>query len=217
MHVDPIHRGSVKRRRSDHYMKKRKPTKGGGDFHGSGAPAKSPIALILVDVINDFKFPEAKELLRNALGMAKALAELCSKARKRKVPVIYVNDNFGRWQSDFKSVVSYCLMCRGREFVKQLLPKKTDYFVLKPKHSGFYSTTLETLLDHLGAKRLVITGVATNICVFFTANDAYMRDFKVTVPSDCVAANKASVTKNALHEMEKLLKADIRGWGTIKL
>ena len=91
-----------------------------------------------------------------------------------------------------------------------LKPDEDDYFVLKPKHSGFYSTTLDTLLDYLRVKTLILTGLAANICVLFTANDAYMRDFKLVIPSDCVASNTVEENDYALGQMEKILKADIR-------
>jgi nicotinamidase-related amidase len=188
----------------------RKTKSGAGDFHAGKKPEQRPTVLLVVDVINDFAFPEAEQLLGHALPMAKNLSRLCAKARKNNVPVIYVNDNFGRWQSDFKSVVAYCLKGAGSRFVRKLVPRKRDYFVLKPKHSGFYSTTLEVLLEHLGAKKVVVTGVATDICVFFTANDAYMRDLKISVPRDCVAANTTAASTSALRAMEKLFKADIR-------
>ena len=101
------------------------------------------------------------------------------------MPSIYVNDNFGRWQSRFDQIVQHCLQdnVRGKPFVERLIPDEDDYFVLKPKHSGFYQTPLELLLKHLGATRLILTGVSTNSCVLFTANDAYMRDLELIVPT----------------------------------
>ena len=91
-----------------------------------------------------------------------------------------------------------------------LCPADSDYFVLKPKHSGFYATTLDVLLEYLGVETLILTGIATNICVLFTANDAYMRDYKLFVPSDCVAANTIEDTQYSLRQMKTILKADIR-------
>jgi nicotinamidase-related amidase len=99
---------------------------------------------------------------------------------------------------------------RGEEVARLLEPEEDDYFVLKPKHSGFYSTTLDTLLRYLGARVLIITGIATDICVLFTANDAYMRDFKLVVPSDCVAAEEPEESAHALEQMRRVLKADTR-------
>ena len=142
------------------------------DLHGS-APDKHKFALLLIDVINDFDFPEAGQLLKYVRPMAKNLSRLKRRAQKASVPVIYVNDNFGRWKSDFRRTVDYCAgHGRGRDIVQLLRPEEHDYFVLKPKHSGFFSTTLETLLRYLETQSLILTGVAGNFCVLFTANDA---------------------------------------------
>src|SRR5204863_9477348 len=117
------------------------------DLHGS-APDKSEIALLMIDVINDLDFPEANQLLRYARPMARKLLRLKARAKKAGVPVIYVNDNFGRWRSDFRRQVVHCLRekSRGREIVSLLQPEEADYRGLKPKHSGLFSTTLETPL-----------------------------------------------------------------------
>ncbi|MBA4020022.1 MAG: isochorismatase [Pirellula sp.] len=187
------------------------------NLHGS-APDKSDTALLLIDVINDLEFPEGNQILPFAHRMADCLAELAERARSADIPVIYVNDNFGRWRSDFRAQVEHCLNdgVRGEPIVRKLRPQEDDYFVLKPKHSGFFSTTLDTLLEYLGVRTLVITGMATNICVLFTANDAYMRDFRLVVPSDCVAANKEEDNRYALEEMRTVLKADVRPAGEIR-
>jgi len=125
--------------------------------------------------------------------------------------VIYVNDNFGRWKSDFRRTVDYCTRHgRGRDIVKLLRPEENDYFVLKPKHSGFFSTTLETLLRYLETETLILTGIAGNFCVLFTANDAYMRDFNLLVPSDCTVSNTRKENDSALALLQRFLKADTR-------
>ncbi len=181
------------------------------DLHGN-APDKSDVALLLIDVINDLEFPEGDQLLRHALPMARQIADLKRRAKGEGVPVVYVNDNFGRWRSDFSAQVGHCLGdgVRGKPVVELLRPDEDDYFVLKPKHSGFFSTTLDTLLEYLGAKAVVLTGMAANICVLFTANDAYMRDLHLAVPSDCVASNTEEENRYALDQMRKVLKADTR-------
>lgn len=180
------------------------------DLHGN-VPDKSLIALLLIDVINDLEFPEAEQLLEHALPMARRLAEFKGRAKAAGVPAIYVNDNFGRWQSDFSKILEHCLHenVRGRPIVELLQPEQDDYFVLKPKHSGFFSTTLDTLLDYLQVKILILTGIAGDICVLFTANDAYMRDFHLFVPGDCVASNDAGENRHALEHIRRVLKADI--------
>src|SRR3982750_3672631 len=179
------------------------------DLHGS-APDKSEVALLLIDVINDLDFPEANQLLRYARPMARKLLRLKQRAKKAGVPVIYVNDNFGRWQSDFRRQVNHCLRenSRGHEIVSLLQPDEDDYFVLKPKHSGFFSTTLETLLRYVGATKLILTGIAGNFCVLFTANDAYMRDYELLIPSDCTISNTGRENREALNLMKRYLKAN---------
>lgn len=188
------------------------------DLHGS-APDKCEIALLLIDVINALDFPEANQLLRFARPMARKILRLKDRAKKAGVPVIYVNDNFGRWQSDFRRQVQHCLRgeSRGHEIVALLQPDDDDYFVLKPKHSGFFSTTLETLLRYLGSKKLILTGIAGNFCVLFTANDAYMRDYDLIIPSDCTASNSAAENREALALMRKFLKADTRPSAKVRL
>jgi nicotinamidase-related amidase len=181
------------------------------DLHGS-APDKCDVALLLIDVINDLEFPEGEQLLRHALPMARQIAQLKARAKECGIPAIYVNDNFGRWRSDFNAQVQHCLQddVKGRPIAELLRPDEDDYFILKPKHSGFYSTALDTLLDYLGTKTVVLTGMAANICVLFTANDAYVRDFHIVVPADCVAANTEDDNRYALEQMRDILKADIR-------
>lgn len=176
------------------------------------APDKSDIAIVLIDVINDLEFEEGDQLLEAALPAARNIARLKQRAREAKVPIIYVNDNFGRWRSDFKKIVDRCLHSdvRGRPIAELLVPDEDDYFVLKPKHSGFFSTTLDLLLEYLGVRTLIVAGFAGNNCVLFTANDAYMRDYKLIVPADCIASNTSADNENALQQMSQVLKADTR-------
>jgi len=181
------------------------------DLHGN-VPDRAGATLLLIDVINDFEFEGGDALLKLALPVGKNIANLKRLAKQAGIPAIYVNDNFGKWQSDLNKIVSHCLEdgVRGEPFVRLLLPDEDDYFVLKPKHSGFYCTSLDLLLEHLGAHNLILAGIAGNNCVLFTANDAYMRDFKLLVPSDCSASQIEEDNENALKQMEKVLKADIR-------
>ena len=175
-------------------------------------PDKSNVALLLIDVINDLEFESGGELLQYALPMAERLAALKRRAKEAGVPVIYVNDNFGKWQSDFKKILEHCLKedVRGRVLAERLRPEDDDYFVLKPKHSGFFSTTLDILLDYLEARTLILTGLTGDICVLFTAHDAYMRDFDLVIPADCVASTDPGENEHTLRKMAGLMDADIR-------
>jgi nicotinamidase-related amidase len=188
------------------------------DLHGN-VPDKSTVALLLIDVINDLEFANNQSLVKQVLPMANRIAALKKRAERAHIPAIYVNDNFGKWQSDFKNQVEHCLnddVC-GKDLVEKLKPRPNDYFVLKPKHSGFFSTTLDTVLRYLNTHTLILTGIAGDRCVLFTANDAYLRDFRIFVPSDCVISNDPKQNQEALKLMERVLKADVRPASQINL
>lgn len=169
------------------------------------------VAILLIDVINRFDFDGAAPLLRAAKKAAPHIDSLAQRGRDAGVPVIYVNDNFGRWRSDFKSTVRTCTDSGspGQPVAERLRPHPQDYFVLKPQHSGFYSTTLAPLLDHLGTRTLVLTGFATNLCVLFTANDAHMRGYHVVVPGDCTASNTSALTRSTLAHVRVALHGEV--------
>jgi nicotinamidase-related amidase len=179
------------------------------DLHGN-VPENSPVALVMVDVINDLDFDGGEALLKNALPMAKRLAALADRARDAGIAIIYVNDNFGKWRSDFRALLEHCThdAVTGRELAEMLAPEKSDYFVLKPKHSGFFSTTLDTLLEYLHVRTLIVTGLTTDRCVLFTASDAHMRDLHIVVPEDCCAADSAAHHRDAITMIKRVLGAD---------
>lgn len=178
------------------------------------APVSVPVAgtaLLLIDVINDLAFDGSGPLVAQAESMAAPLARLKRRASSLGVPTIYINDNFGRWRSDFRRTVAHCTArsSPGHRVSMRLRPNARDYFVLKPKHSGFFDTTLDTLLDTLGIRRVILTGIAGNICVLFTANDAYMRDYKIFAPSNCIVSNTAIDNDHALRQIKTVLKGNI--------
>lgn len=182
-------------------------------------PHRSGCALLLVDVINDMAFEGGSVLLEKALPAAKKLAQLLERARKADIPIIYANDNFGHWRSDFNAIVRHCLDedVPGRAIAELLAPDQTDYFVLKPKHSAFFSTALDTLLRSLGTHTLILAGFAGDICVLFTAHDAHMREYKLFVPADCIASEDAASNTWALEHMRRFLRVDTRLARTLDL
>ena len=171
----------------------------------------SGTALLLIDVINDLAFEGSAELVAQAELMAGRLAAVKRRASAAGIPAIYINDNFGRWRSDFRKTVAHCTArsSPGRRVSLRLKPTSRDYFVLKPKHSGFYDTTLDTLLETLRIQRVILTGIAGNICVLFTANDAYMRDLRILAPADCIVSNTPAENAHALRQMQTVLKSNI--------
>jgi nicotinamidase-related amidase len=169
-------------------------------------------ALLLIDVINDLSFPGAAPLIAEEEPMAARLARLKRRAAHAGVPVIYVNDNFGQWRSDFRQTVKHCTArsSPGRVVSMRLRPARRDYFVLKPKHSGFHGSALDMLLDDLGVRRVIVTGIAGNICVLFTANDAYMRGLRIFAPADCIVSNTREDNDDALRQIRVVLKGNIQ-------
>jgi nicotinamidase-related amidase len=180
------------------------------DLHGN-APDNARAALLIIDMINDLEFDDGRALEAPALAAAERIAALKERAKAAGLPVIYCNDNFGRWRSDFREVVDRVTSegVRGEPLALLLKPEPDDYFVLKPKHSAFFETTLETLLRYLGVERLIITGITGDICVLITASDAYMRDYRIYVPVDCTASVTPEENQHALNYIERVLKADI--------
>ncbi|WP_078555625.1 cysteine hydrolase family protein [Bacillus alkalicellulosilyticus] len=177
------------------------------------------VALLIIDMINDFEFEHGEDLFSFALPAAKQINLLKEKASQLQIPVIYVNDNYGKWQSDFRHLIDHCLQRNrfSRTITKILQPNSNDYFILKPKYSGFYCTPLEILLEKLKVNTLIITGVAGNMCVQFTASDAYMRDYSIYVPFDCTASITAEENETAIQYMDSVLKAKTDGVDTLDL
>ena len=185
-------------------------SKRGSDLHGL-VPDRSAMVLIVLDLISDFAFRDGDKVARAALPVARRIARLKARAKAAGVAVVYVNDATGRWRSDFPGMVRHCRRgkSRGRPVVEAIEPEADDYCVLKPKHSGFFATPLDTILQSLGAKRLILTGVSSNQCVLFTANDAYVRDLELAIPRDCISARTRSDTRLALEYFTTVLGADV--------
>ncbi|SFE95000.1 isochorismatase family cysteine hydrolase [Alteribacillus iranensis] len=172
---------------------------------------KASIALLIVDMISSMDFDGSDKLFDQAYEAALHISDLKTEVKKYNIPVVYVNDNYGRWQSDFKELVASVREegVKGKPIADLLFPDKDDYFVLKPQFSAFFATPLELLLEHLEVKTLIITGVSGNMCIQFTANDAYMRDYQTLIPADCTASITKEENDQALDMMKNVLKADI--------
>lgn len=175
---------------------------------GAQAPLRSTTALLILDMLSDFRFPQGRSVFSRAIPIARRVAALRRRAHSAHVPVIYVNDNYGPWRSDLQAMLQHCSETHeGTRILQLLAPAHQDLIVLKPKHSGFYATALDTLLEYIGARTLVITGISSNQCVLFTANDAYVRDYTLCIPQDCIAAPSRSETTFALRYFQDVLSA----------
>jgi len=168
-------------------------------------------ALLLIDFMNPLDFDGADDLAPRAVAAAQRAAVLKARMHARRAPVIYANDNFGRWESNFEAIVSYCKKLGGApaKLASTLAPSPGDRSVLKPRHSAFFGTPLEFLLDELAVNQLILTGLATDSCIMFTAHDGYLRKYDLWIPRDCVAAEKDAYHDAALEHMQRTLKAAI--------
>lgn len=164
--------------------------------------------MLIIDMISPWDFEDGDRLLPMAATIAPRIAKLKGRARQAGVPVIYANDNAGRWRSDFRSIVAESLAKPGsaKSITELLMPDAEDYFILKPKQSAFFGTPLELLLQHLRARRLILTGVASDQCVLVTASEAIMRDLSVVVPKDCVASQTKRRNGLVLKQLEEFHK-----------
>jgi nicotinamidase-related amidase len=174
------------------------------------AQRKHAYALLIIDMISDYAFPGGNRLVGPAQRIGKRIAQLKTRAIRAGIPCIYVNDNAGHWNSDRVELVDRCLALNNEasRAVRLIEPRHEDYFVLKPRHSGFFASALHTLLTQLESRRLILTGLTTHQCVLFTATDAYMRDFELIIPRDCVASIAPSHTRQALSLFEISLRAE---------
>ena len=168
-------------------------------------------ALLLVDFLNPLDFTDDRAFIRRALAAARAAHRLRARLDQVLVPAIYVNDHWGNWTQSIAQLVTALARSDvpGRGLVELLAPRPTDFTLLKPRHSGFYGTALQFLLEELRVSRLILTGLAANNCVLFTAHDAYIRQYEMWIPSDCVAAERESDRRAALTHMRAVLKAKV--------
>jgi nicotinamidase-related amidase len=168
-------------------------------------------ALLIVDMISDWTFPDGASLLDAALDIAPRVAALKARCRRAGLPTIYANDNQGRWRSQFSEQVDSALRAGGaaERIATLLAPTRDDYAVLKPRHSAFFATPLQLLLQHLKVRRLVLAGVTTDQCVLLTAADAHMLGFDVRVPADGTATHSRERHARALRHLEEVLEIDV--------
>lgn len=155
-------------------------------------------ALLILDMINPFDFRNGRALARAAMQIAPRIAKLKQLTKARGGVCIYVNDNFGQWQSDLRELVVRAELGHAPGVLDCLRPQDDDSFVLKPKHSAFFQTPLPLMLQNANARRLLVAGVSAESCVLVTALDAHMRDYDVHVPVNCIGSAVQSGKNAAL-------------------
>ncbi|WP_066060125.1 isochorismatase family cysteine hydrolase [Robertmurraya korlensis] len=170
---------------------------------------KSQKALLIIDMINNFDFSNGEVLAKKTLPIAKNIQRLKEQFTNEGLPIIYINDHYNLWQADVQRIISHCQNSLSQEIIKTIQPNSNDLFLIKPKHSAFFGTALNTLLYQLNIRSLVITGIAGNICVLFTANDAYMREYSIHVPHNAIASVDDQDNEYSLKMIKNVLKGKI--------
>lgn len=169
----------------------------------------SKTALLIIDMINDFHFEHGNILAEKALIIAEHIQLLKKQCNNEKIPIIYINDHYNLWQAELNKVIDYCRNEKSEPIIDKIKPDDNDYFLIKPRHSAFYGTALNTLLHQLQVEKLILTGIAGNICVLFTANDAYMREYSLLVPDNCIASVDNEDNQYAIRMMKNVMNAKI--------
>jgi nicotinamidase-related amidase len=165
---------------------------------------------LVLDLITDFDFPDGPAVMRALRRHAPAIRSLLASAREHGVPVIYANDNLGRWRSDSRALIEHCTAsARAATLVTSLLPANRDEIVLKPRHSAFFGTPLEALLGEHGTKTLVVLGISAESCVWMTACDAHTRGFDLVIPADTLAGASAPAVRRTLVSLKEVLSARV--------
>ena len=167
--------------------------------------------MLALDLISDFDFPDGPAVRRALAPRIKAIQSLMHSARLHRVPVIYANDNLGAWRSDSQALIRHCLAegRAGASLVNAILPQDQDLIVLKPRHSAFYGTALEALLEDQRVDTLVLTGVSAESCVWMTACDAHTRGFQLVIPADALAGASAPALRRTLTSLREVLGARV--------
>jgi nicotinamidase-related amidase len=185
-------------------------------------PGKFPIvpktALIVVDMLNTYDHPDADKLSSSVEQMVPNLVSLIERARDEDVVTIYVNDNWGAWKSERDELIESARNGARPDLVEPILPREDDLFVVKARHSTFYQTPLEYLLDReLEVDRIVLAGQVTEQCILYSALDAYIRHLSVVIPDDAVAHIHEDLAQASLRMMERNMDAEVTGAADITL
>jgi nicotinamidase-related amidase len=166
-------------------------------------------AVCVIDMLNPYDHEDAEALTPNVEPVVEPIAALVERAGKEGAEVIYVNDNYGDWNSSHEELGERAMAGRRPDLVEPLLPPAGASFVIKARHTIFYMTPLEYLLSQRGVEHLVLVGQVTEQCILYSALDAYVRHLKVSVPPDGVAHIHEDLADAALKMMERNMRAEL--------
>jgi nicotinamidase-related amidase len=180
--------------------------------------AKPPTtALIVVDMLNSYEHEDADRLTQSVESVVEPIADLVARAVRDEIEVIYVNDNYGDWKSSKEDLVRQALEGARPDLVEPLMPPPEADFVMKARHTIFYMTPLEYLLGQREIRHVVLTGQVTEQCILYSALDAYVRHYEVSIPRDGVAHIHENLAEAAFEMMERNMRAEITSCADVTL
>ncbi len=169
-------------------------------------------ALLVIDMLNDFVLPGAPLEVPDTRAVIPVIQAEIEKAHSIGHPVVYLCDAHDPDDREFRKFGWPAHAVKGTpgaEVVDQLKPSSRDIVIPKRTYSGFYGTTLDATLRQLGVDSLRLTGDVTHICVLFTAADAVLRNYTVTVVENGVAGTSREDHDAALRIMKNVLGATV--------
>ncbi|HLS00056.1 MAG TPA: isochorismatase family cysteine hydrolase [Mycolicibacillus parakoreensis] len=170
----------------------------------------SDTAVLVIDMVNAYRHPDADLLMPQVAQIMGPLTDLLDRARRRDdVRVVYVNDNYGDFTAGFTDLIEAALAGRRPDLVEPIVPDERTAMLTKVRHSAFYATPLEYLLERDGTRRVIVTGQVTEQCILYSALDAYVRHLEVVVPTDTVAHIDAGLAHAALQMMRRNMAATL--------
>lgn len=188
----------------DHRDEARRPRR-----HRHEGEREAKTALLVVDMLNPYEHEDSEQLAERVAAALPGVEALLGRASDADLPVVYVNDNFGDWNSSSEELAERAREGAHPELVEPVLPPDGASFVIKARHNAFYGTPLEYLLDQMGVERIVLSGQVTEQCIFYSALDAYVRHFRLAIATDAVAAIHDHLAEAALEMAERNLSAEL--------
>jgi nicotinamidase-related amidase len=168
-------------------------------------------------MLNSYEHADAGQLTESVEQIVEPLSDLIARADRDGVELIYVNDNYGDWNSSQEELAQQALDGARPDLVEPLLPPGSADFVIKARHTIFYMTPLEYLLGQKEIGHLVLTGQVTEQCILYSALDAYVRHFEVSIPRDGVAHIHKGLADAALEMMERNMSAELTSCADVRL
>jgi len=168
-------------------------------------------------MLNPYEHDDAEQLTESVETIIEPVSALIARAQDEGAELIYVNDNYGDWNSSSEELAQRALEGARPDLVQPLLPPEGADFVIKARHTIFYMTPLEYLLGQKEIDQLVLVGQVTEQCILYSALDAYVRRLDVSIPRDGVAHIYEELANSAIEMMQRNMRSEITSCADVAL